>query len=433
MWGPDGKLTAAAVGTVATSLGGTVLRFVTQAILARWLGAASYGQFVIGRGWGELLAKVPNRGYQMTSVRFLPRYEAAKEWSLFRGLLWMSRTETLLLGLGLSAVSMAIYMTISDDTDPAMIAGLALAPALAMVTTTRSLLQSVHRYVPATALTELVQPVIFAAAIGALVLFGTVSAATALWIYVVTMVAIATLEGVMLRQAMPLDAHDVPRRFDRKRWVETARPMFVAQLAIATLGLADVLIVGAVLGPVDAGLYAVATRIAVVGRVVNSGLESVVAPRLAGAWSRRDVDTIQRTIDRAIRTSILPTLGFVLIASLLATPLLSIFGEQFVDARVVLLILLAGNVANALTGPCGYVVALTDSERVYATVMAVHAVALVMLALILAHVGGITAVALVQSGVTVSWNVSMVFLARRRPGVRCYPRRETVPLRRRKD
>ena len=433
MWGADGKLGAAAVGTVGTNLGGTALRFVTQVILARWMGAATYGQFVIGRGWGELLAKVPNRGYQMTSVRFLPRYEAEGEWSLFRGLLWLSRTETLLLGLGLSAASISIYVATTGDADPAIVAGLALAPALAMVTTTRSLLQGVHRYVPATALTELVQPVIFALAIGALVLFGTVSAATALWIYVATMIAIAVMEGVMLRRAMPGPARDVPRRFDRRRWVETARPLFVAQLAIATLGLADVLIVGAVVGPVDAGLYAVATRIAVMGRVVNSGLESVVAPRIAHAWSRSDTETIQRTIDRAIRTSILPTLGFVVIASVLATPLLSIFGEQFVEARVVLWILLAGNVANALTGPSGYVVALTDSERVYAVVMAAHAIVLVVLAWVLAHVGGIVAVALVQSCVTVSWNASMVVLARRRLGVCCYPRRDTVRTPRRND
>jgi O-antigen/teichoic acid export membrane protein len=433
MWGRDGKLSAAAVGTVGTSLGGTALRFITQAILARWLGAAAYGQFVVGRGWGELLAKVPNRGYQMTSVRFLPRYEAEKEWSLFRGLLFLSRTETLLLGLALSAVSIAAYTTITGESDPAMVAGLALAPALAMVTTSRSLLQGVHLYVPATALTELVQPVIFAAAIGALVLFGTVSASTALWIYVATMVVIATLEGIMLRRALPEPAQHAPRRFDRRRWVETARPMFVAQLAIATLGLADVLIVGAVLGPVDAGLYAVATRIAVVGRVVNSGLESVVAPRFADAWSRRDVDAIQKTIDRAIRTSVAPTVGFVVITSVLATPVLSIFGEQFVDARVVLMILLAGNVANAFTGPSGYVVALTDSERVYAAVMAVHAVALVILCWVLAHIGGITAVALVQSGVTTSWNLCMVVLARRRLGMKCYPRRDTFRLRRRND
>ena len=433
MWGADGRLGAAAVGTVGTNLGGTALRFVTQVILARWLGAATYGQFVIGRGWGELLAKVPNRGYQMTSVRYLPRYEAEKEWSLFRGLLWMSRTETLLIGLGLSAVSISIYLVTAGTADPAIIAGLALAPALAMVTTTRSLLQGVHRYVPATALTELVQPVLFAAAVGALVLFGTVSAATALWIYVATMIAIAVMESAMLRQAMPGEARDVPRRFDRRRWVETARPMFVAQLAIATLGLADVLIVGLILGPVDAGLYAVATRVAVMGRVVNSGLESVVAPRIADAWTRRDSGTIQATIDRAIRTSMLPTLGFVLIASILAVPLLSIFGEQFVDARVVLWILLAGNVANAVTGPSGYVVALTDSERVYAVVMAAHAVALVAVAPVAARAGGITAVAVVQSLVTVSWNACMVVLARRRLGVRCYPRREIVRRPRRSD
>lgn len=425
MTGAEGGMTAAALGTLFTSLGGTSIRFVLQIALSNWLGQAAYGLFVLGRGWGELLSKVPNRGYQLTALRYLPDYEHSDEWGLYRGFVRSSNRETALGGIALAVGTALAYGVFVAEPQSAIIVGLFLAPALAILSMYRSLLQAAHQFVPATALTELVQPVLFGVVLGALAQATDMTAEVALVLYIGSILVTAGFEAVLLRRSLPEALHSSERRYERKEWVASARPLFVAQLALAALQVVDLLVVGAILGAADAALYGVATRVAVLGRVVNSGLEAVVSPRISKAYASGAPGEIQGIVDHTIRLSAAPTVGFALLVALAADPILSLFGAEYVDARTVLLILLIGNVTNALTGPSGFVISMTGSEWTYAVVMSAHAVGLVVLSFWLGWAYGIVGVAIGRSLVNVSWNLTLVVIARRRLDVRCYPRRAT--------
>ena len=430
MTGPDGKVALAGVATLVASIAGTGIRFVIQVALANWMGAAEFGRFVTGRGWGELLAKVPNRGYELTAVRYLPMYEESRDWRHYRGFVRLSQLETLILGCAIGGLAALGYVTLADQPDGAITAGMLIIPTLSAVFMGRSLLQGAHQVVAATMLLEVVMPLLLAGLIGAtFVVVGEVTAEVALLILAGTMATIAVVETVVVHRNLPIEARRAEPVYDRHLWVSTARTLFVAQIAIAVLTVADVLIVSAVVGRAEAGLYAVATRIAVIGRLVNSGLESVVSGRIARAHSVNDRPAIQRAVDETIRLSTVPTIGFALLAIVAADPILSLFGAEYVAARPVLVILLIGNVSNALTGPSGYVVSMGPDERLYSLVMSVNAVALVVLGFVAAKFWGIEGVAWTQAGVTVSWNLALVWLARSRLGVSCYPRRSLLRLR----
>ena len=82
-------------------------------------------------------------------------------------------------------------------------------------------------------------------------------------LYIGSMVVTAGFEAVLLRRSLPDALHSSERRYRRKDWVTTARPLFVAQLALAVLQVVDLLVVGVILGAAEAALYGVATRVAV--------------------------------------------------------------------------------------------------------------------------------------------------------------------------
>ncbi len=278
MTGADSNVAVTGLATLAASVAGTGIRFVIQIALANWMGAAEFGRFVTGRGWGELLSKVPNRGYELTAVRFLPRYEQERDWRHYRGFVRLSQLETLSLGLALGVAAAGGYAILADRPDGAIIAGMLIVPALSGVYMGRALLQGSHQVVAATTLLDVVLPLVLAGSIGAtFIVAGEVTAEVAVLILAGAMASVAFIETVLVRRNLPLQARRASPLFDRHLWVSTARTMFVAQLAIAVLTVSDVLIVSAVVGRTEAGLYAVATRIAVLGRLVNSGLESVVS------------------------------------------------------------------------------------------------------------------------------------------------------------
>ncbi|MEQ8842807.1 MAG: lipopolysaccharide biosynthesis protein [Acidimicrobiales bacterium] len=425
MSGSDGSVNLAAIGTLGASLAGTAIRFALQIVLANWLTQAAYGLFIVARSWGELLAKIPSRGYKLSALRHLPAYETEQDWPHYRGFVQRSSVETLLLGIAIASLASGTYVIGADEFDWVYIVGFFLAPALAMVSLWRSLLQAAHRYVPAFSLTEIVQPLLFAAALAATAsLEPTPTLALAMW--TLSVAAVAVVEYCGLRRWMPGPRSVRPSHADRRTWTTSARTDFVAQIGIAALQVIDVIVIGWTLGPTEAALYGVATRIAVLGRIVNSGLESVVSPRITAAYKRGEIEEIQKIVDQTIRVSFGPTVAFAVAVAFAANPILRVFDETYTEARSVLLILLIGNVVNALSGPSGFVTAMTGGERSYAWVMSGHAIALAAGAYFVGGPWGIVGVAVIRAGVNVSWNVILAVLAARRLSVKCYPRPATL-------
>ena len=426
MTGREGSVGIAALGTLGVSLFGTAIRFVLQVLLANWMTQTAYGLFIVARSWGELLAKIPNRGYQLSAVRYLPGYETEEDWPRYRGFVRRSNFETLLGGILIAVAATAIYAGLVDDAEISYVAGFALVPALAWSLMLRSNLQAAHRYIPALALTEIVQPVAFGICVGIAAVMFDLTPAFAITVWAASNLFVAVAQSIALRRWMPGPNSLVQRVDERKTWTRSARTDFVAQIAIAALQLADVIVVGWTLGEAEAALYGVATRIAVLGRIVNSGLESVVSPRITAAYRQGKPEEIQGIVDSTIRISTWPTLAFGLIVAAAATPLLRLFDEQYVDARTVLWVLLIGNLTNALTGPSGFVTSMTGAARPYAWIMSTHAIALVVGAYFVAGPWGIVGVAVVRSVVNASWNVILAVMAWKRLKVRCYPRFDTL-------
>jgi O-antigen/teichoic acid export membrane protein len=318
---------------------------------------------------------------------------------------------------------------------------MATVPAWALLLLFQAFLQSQERWSISSAILHVVQPVTFGLGLAVLWLvdrldrLDAVLAALAVSVVVAAVVAARTVwSGVpdALRQgsvgAPPPPASDSrlvtgdDEAVEQARWRAAARSFFSGHLAITVTGSADVLILAMFAPREQVALYAIASRVALLARSINSGIEAIVAPRLAQGWSARRPDRIQREVDMAIALAAGPTIALATAIVVFREPLLGIVGDDYRAAGPVLVILLIGNVVQALTGPCGYVVSLTDNERVHARIMMTAAATLVAGCLAVAGPGGPVAVAAVTTMVTASWNLALVVAARRLVGIRCHPR-----------
>ena len=66
---------------------GTGLMFVSHMIMARILGAASYGNFAYAMTWLTVLALFGNLGLDNASLRFVAEYNGTQKWRLMKGFL----------------------------------------------------------------------------------------------------------------------------------------------------------------------------------------------------------------------------------------------------------------------------------------------------------------------------------------------------------
>ncbi len=423
------RLGPKAILVFGASIAGTAIRFVLQIVLIRWLGTAGFGSFVFARQWGELLAKLPDRGYVLGSVRFIPRYLAAEDRPRHHGVL--RRALTLTTRNGIFIVAVAVLIGLSMGQDSSVLLGFTLALVISLAGLLRAAVQGSHHYTSATVLLELGQPLSMGAGMALLWYFDQLTVITALLVVFIAWLLVALLELVLLNRITPADVRRSEPIYEDDEWNRSTGQLFLAQLGIAVINISDVLIVGIVVGTVEAGIYAIATRIAAIGRIANAAVESLVSPQIAAAANDGPAGypTIQRMIDRAIRISIWPSVAFAVFAIATATPVLEFIGRDFAGGRNVLILLVLSNLSDAVSGPSGHVVSLVGSERTYARIMLLNAVALVAFGLLGGALFGLIGVAVVRTAVNVSWNAALFGVARRQFGLWCLPSARTIRFR----
>ncbi len=419
------QLARASVAAVVVNVGGSGMRLLLQVVLARSLGVSDYGRFVLGRSWGELLARFPNRGYEATAVKVLPHYDRSGEFGLFRGFVRASWRVTLFTAAALTIVACGIYSLLADDPDSAILWGFVLIGPLALTHLVRSLLQGNHRFVVGSTLIELLHPAVFGVSIAVLWSVDRLTVSTALIAWLTTMaVAAATGHLVLQRGYSPAIATAVPIS-DTVGWRTTRRPLYASHLAFVVLDYTDILVVGALLERADVATYAVATRVAVLGRIIIAGVQSVASSHLADAAATKDWPETQRIVDRSLRVCALPSIAITAAAALLAEPLVGLFGSEYAASATILRILLVGNLVNSITGPSGYVVSLSGLEVVYARLMWSAAATTVILVTLGTIAFGAAGAAWAATSVMVGWNLSLVVIAKRRLNVSCWARLAT--------
>ncbi|MGI9596755.1 MAG: lipopolysaccharide biosynthesis protein [Acidimicrobiales bacterium] len=425
--GDKSRLSAAALGSMAVAGTGTVLRFALQIVLARGMGSSGYGLFVTYRGWGELLATLPNRGYQAVVVRTLPAYADVGAGRRYHQLVRHSLRTVAIGGAAIAGVSMA-SVAVAGSAEPGLYLGLISVPLWALLRMVQAVLQAQHRYALGTLLADVMQPALLGLVVGVIWLVDRqLGPATAVGALLVSVGSSALLSYLLARREFPDPTSSVERaEQDPGPW-PSPRPFFVAHLAIAVLGMADVLILAMFVTPAEVALYAIASRIANLGRMVNSSLESVASARIAAAWAKLDTVAIQTLVNRSIALGSVLTIILVTPLVIFRGSILGLVGEEYRGAATALIVLLIGNMVSAFTGPAGYVVALTGGQVIHARVMAAAAVALVAGCLVFGSLG-IVAVAAVRAATTFGWNAALVIDSRARLGVACYPNRGFLTL-----
>jgi O-antigen/teichoic acid export membrane protein len=186
----------------------------------------------------------------------------------------------------------------------------------------------------------------------------------------------------------------------------------VSSLSSTGLIWLDTLLLGFFANP-DIGVYNVATRLVTVAVFVLAPLNAAFGPYLAHLYHQGRMDEVRRSY--AAVTGWVIRLSLPAFAVLLAFPdeLLRLFGGAFAAGAVVTVILAAGQLVNAATGPCGTVlnmsgrVALNMWDNLAALVLNV------LLNLVLIPAYGIVGAAIAWAASLAVVNIARVFQVRR--------------------
>jgi O-antigen/teichoic acid export membrane protein len=184
---------------------------------------------------------------------------------------------------------------------------------------------------------------------------------------------------------------------------------------------ADTLLVGALIGPLELGIYTAAMRTATLVSFVLTITNVVAQPNLSAMHAWQEREELENFFGAATRLTFILSVTAAALLCIAGPFVLRLFGPAFTVGYPSLLILLAGHVSAARFGPVTSLLVMTGHQRTAAWIQGASTIlsALLLIALITPFgvIGAATAVAFSAFAT----QLAFFYVARRRLGVRLQP------------
>lgn len=415
------QLARALSGTFALKVSALLLGFLSHLLLARLLGAHDYGLYSYALAWINLLYIPAMLGLDKLLVREVSIAEQGKDLVLIRAILrWSNRTALAVgavLVVGTALVVTVISASGEGEMGAVILIALPLLPLLALTTLRQSALQGLKHVVVGQLPESVVRPLLLIAALmGAYLLSpsGRLTAEAALMANIGSAALAFTVGVYLLSRYLPKVAYTPADPARRRAWLRSAVPLGLLAVMQAANAQATLLILGAFVEPAELGLYSAAQRLSSLGSFIPIAFNLAIAPHVADLYSRKDLGRLQRLVTLSARATLLLTLPVALIFVFLGRFLLGVFGEEYVGAHGLLLILAVGMLFNAAMGSVGLLLTMTGHERAASLGIGFCLVLNLIVSLLLIPPFGVYGAAVAVSAYTIAWNVLFAVFVRRR-------------------
>lgn len=208
----------------------------------------------------------------------------------------------------------------------------------------------------------------------------------------------------------------------REAWV-TGLPIVSSRLVLTCLISSPVWIAAMVLGPSDAAIVALASRIASSVGALTAAIRFSIRPVLARDSALGDWPAIQV---RASKVALLATtvattaIAAVLTVGRFAVPW--VFGSAYQGAALITALMLIGTVGESIGGPIDEVLKMAGYGRIVLYIMLASLIVGATVQFAASRIGGMVPLVLSYSAITVAAYLAMVFFFRKVRGLLILPR-----------
>lgn len=351
-------LVAQAVGSGGLNGATLVFNFVVALLLSRLLGPEEYGAYSFALAWALLLSVPAMLGLSQLVVREVATYRVRGDWRRVRGLLRRGNQAVLAASFAVCVTSAALFFALGWPEPPFFeptIAALALVPVLTLVAVRQSAMQGLGAVVLGRVPEALVAPMLLIVLVLAFeaALPGGISARSAVEAQVLGAFVAALLGLYLLRRTLPDDVRKAEPLAETRAWLVGATPILLASAIQAVNVQAGTILTGSMAGSEEAGVYAVAVRVALLLSFVLIASLPGLMPTIAELHEKGELVALQRLLTRAARLVFVGSLPIVLGAIVFAEPMLELFGAEFGVGSTTLRILCVGQLVQVATGLAG--------------------------------------------------------------------------------
>jgi O-antigen/teichoic acid export membrane protein len=399
--------------------------FLSQIVLARWMGSFEFGVYVSVWTWLLLAGDTVHLGMPLIAQRFIPEYAHHGDFDMLRGFLAGSRWITFGLATVFALAGAIGIHALKPWLDPHSVLLFYLA-CVSLPFYTLSLmcdgLARSHNWIGlALAPHSLLRPVVLFALMALAYALGfPIDATTTMIALALAIWSTSLLQLALVQRRLGGVVPRGPKRYEIGRWFSVSLPIVTVWTFYTALAYADVLVLQQFRPPEEVAHYYAAVKTLMLVGFIHFSVVAAVAHQFSALHVAGDRDKLAVFVAKSIRWTFWPSLAATAVMLAVGKPLLWLFGPAFVGGYPFMLILAVGLMARAAVGPAERLLNMLGEQRrcaaIYAAAFAANAGVCIVLA---PRLGGLGA-ALATSGAIVLESALLFAVARRRLGLHLF-------------
>lgn len=390
---PDSNMLRGAAFAFAIRVASAGLAFLSQALLARWIGSYQYGLFAYVYVWVIVLGTLSPLGMNSSILRFIPEYAEHKEHGKLRGLLLTGGLVSFGSGTFLAVAGAIGLYVFGDKVSHNYLVPFYLAFILLPMFSFTEYQEGVGRawswidlaLIPPYILRPVLLLAFMALAVGlgadADVKSAFLAAIGAAW-------CVIGVQYLLLRRRLSKVVEPAPRQFSISFWFKVSLPLLLVEGFSLLLMNTDIMMMSRYLPPENVGHYYAAVKTTGLIGFVYYAVVAVTAQRISALNASGDKLALEALVRRSAHWTFWPSLAGACGILSIGWPLLWMFGDDFTQAWPIMFILAAGLLMRAAVGPLDFVLNMMGQQNLCAGILGIGALVNIILnAVLIKHFG----------------------------------------------
>jgi O-antigen/teichoic acid export membrane protein len=203
-------------------------------------------------------------------------------------------------------------------------------------------------------------------------------------------------------------------------------PLMFAQSVQFIMAWTDKLMLGAIDTPnvilglttnsSEVGIYHTAFKLSMFSAIALMSINSIASPKFAEMFGKNDMEGLKKVVHQSTKIIFWTSVPLVTIFFIFPEFFLGLFGEEFKIGVTAFIFLSCGRLISSFSGSVGNILQMTGNQNIYALILFFGAILNIVLNLILIPKYGINGAAIASMSSLIVWNLSMVFVVKKKFG-----------------
>jgi O-antigen/teichoic acid export membrane protein len=398
------------------------LAYLSQILLARWMGGSDYGIYVYVWTWVLLLGSLMDFGISASAQKIIPEYRASGDDARLRGFVsgsrWMTFAASTLIALGLAGLVRLISPSIDPGSIVPLYLGCLTLPAFVVANTQDGIARS-HDWMRLGLMPQFIvrQSLIVGFTAGAFALGFQLGASIAMMASVAAVWLAMLGQMIVLNRRLKAHLPAGPRTYDYRGWLKTSLPILLVESFYMLLSYTDVLVLRQFRPSEEVGVYFAVVKTLALVSFIHYAMSATTAHRFTEYHASGDKARLAAYVTHAIAWTFWPSLAATIILLAVGKPLLALFGPPFVAGYDIMFIAAIGLVVRSAIGPVERLLNMLGHQNICAMAYAsAFAINLVLCLLLVPRYGGHGAAAATSLALAFE-TVLLFWIVRRRLGL----------------